>query len=319
MSNTPHYQAIKVNGLDEGDRQRLRVAISTQLRISGILKENSRHLLANKLTAFLESPQKQPSNELFNWLLTYGTPALIAHLLKQTAGFSGSHQARLDLIRRGGIERLLLREHISPDLQLWQSCEHPQTALICFTGKGGKLNIPVQLFHSCVASKFDLIIYLRDPHKRLFTRGIPGIATTIESLGKYLHSQIPEGCNISIIGTSGGGYAAMAIAEQLNAHRIALFSPPLTYEGKTVTDTEKKLPARNVRLYFARYHELDIQWANNWKKTSYRRAIRWLKTDSHGTLSQLFRTADFEPLLGWLRADQPEAGMLHYLRKLLPY
>ena len=318
MSNTPHhYQSIKILGLDEADKQRLRVAVATRLRLNGILKKKSRHLLTNKLIAFLESPESHASSELFNWLLAYGTPALITDMIHHTSSFTSAQQADLDVMRHHGIERLLPRDHISPDLQLWQSNDKPQNALICFTGNARKLNIPVQLFHCSVARHFDLIIYLRDPSQRLFTQGIPGLAKDINGLGNYLRSQVPQDCQTSIVGTSGGGYAALAVAEQLNAHRTALFSPPLNYQGTKIIGQHKGVPIQHVRLYFARQNLRDVNWANDWKNTEYRHAVRWLQTDSHGTLAYLYRSGNFDHCLSWLRADKSPPRLLRYLDKIL--
>lgn len=312
MNSPFHYEAIKNTPLTQDERRRLRTIVSVQMRLKGMIGSGSGdNVLTRKILHFLEAPETKGSAELLNWLLAFAPPALLQEMWRRTPGVQSTVLGDLEVVRQAGVTRLLPRDYISPELQRWQTSTSPHNTLVCFTAKAGKVNIPVQLFHSLVADKFDLIYYLRDPEKRFFTDGIPGIATNTGELCDYLRAHIPESSRISVLGVSSGGYVATDFARQVAVDRLTLFSPPLTYNDATVISNKMATPASRARIYFAKCHKRDREWAREWKRTKYKSAIKWIKTDSHGTLDHLYRHGDFEEFLAWMSGKQKK-GLFNF-------
>lgn len=296
------YAYIKSRPLNVEEKRRLRISVGIELRLKGTVRHPSRSRIANQLVGFINNPDDGAKNELVNWLFSYGSPKLLGRLANSLASHKTGRQD-LEAIKRTGAGRLLPREYITPDFQRIQTSEHPRTALVCFTGNSFRLNMPLQLFHCLVADQFDLIFYLRDPEKQLFTQGIGGVATSLDGLIAELRRQIPAGCHIAAISTSSGGYAAMRFAEEAGAARLAIFSPPLTFRNVPSVSGPARIAPDNARIFFARENKRDVRFASDWGGTGYASAIRWIDTDSHGTLKHVFGRGESRALIKWLRGE----------------
>lgn len=318
------YDYLKTRPLNEDERRRLRVAVGSALRMRRAVERPSRQRLVHEVLALLENPGQGAKPQVLYWLLCYGNPIMLAHLITALQG-TMPREPELRALLHADPAQLLPREHISPDFQRVQNSPKPKTALICFAGNAHKLNIPVHLFHCLVTARFDLIFYLRDFDKQRFTHGIAGMASDLAGLSQSLRRQIPEDCRIAVVGTSAGGYAAAQVAENLGAGRLALFSPPLLFKGVAAAGRPARLPGQCVRLFFAEDNKLDRQLARDWSETDYASSIRWMDTDTHGTLRQLLADGRFNQFLDWMlgSADPglgqaiapPVTGWLPALRK----
>ena len=264
-------------------------------------KEKKRkYRLIQELLYFFSFPTANVDNKVIDWALCYTSPRILRKLISALAD-ERSEKGALGLIKQIDPSLLLPREHITPDFQRFQrSFSRPKTALVCFTGNGQKLNIPVQLFHILVIRTFDLVVYLRDDNKQQFIHGIPGLGTSLEELGGALQRIIPQDCHIAILSTSSGGLAASRIAEELCAHRMALFSPGFTFKKNLAIKDITKTSSENVRLFFARNHSGDAKLAELWKKSHLSDSIQWLETSTHGTLAHLVYAGNFRALAQWL-------------------
>jgi hypothetical protein len=319
MSRSFRYDYFKASELSQEERKRLRVMVRTQLQLKDSGNGASAAVdsrIVGELLNFIRSPVKNYSKEVCYWLLSYGSPKLLSEVIGRSRDLRAGNNRILHLIRKAGTDKLLPRDYIAPDIQRWQSCDNPRKALICFTGNAQRLNMPVQLFHCLVADEFDLILYLRDPAKRQFTHGVPGIADDIRSLSRYLRNRIPGDCKISVIGTSGGGYAAAEFSRWVKVDRMALFSPPPASKGVPVDIDPMVTPASRVRIYFACDHPKDRNWADSWSRTEYSGSLVWLKTDSHGTLGSIAWHGEFQNMLAWLSGNDKRGKLRSLLIKL---
>lgn len=292
------YSYVKSGPLSDEEKRRLRVTVGAYLRLAGVIRHPSQRPLVNLLLALL-TPQTRADPRVLDWLIAYGTPRLIARLREALVG-GGSEQWAIRALLRIPTDQLLPREYITPDYQQFQTRSHPRTALVCFTGNALRLNVPVQLFHCIAANRFDLIIYLRDFKRCSFTQGIPGIARDQDELHALLRSRIPMDCRIAVIGTSGGGFAAVRFAERVGAERLAMFSPPLRLKDERAVEGEARVPPENVRIYFAGMNQGDRAFASDWSSTGYASSTRLFATDSHGTLRYLLGCEQGDALLNWL-------------------
>lgn len=293
------YSHIKSRPLNDEEKKRLRISIGTELRLKGIIRRPSTSQIASQLTDYLESPRDDVRPELLNWLFSYGTPGLLAHLIDSVARLHLKRPS-LQAMLRAGKERILPREHITPEIQKIQTKPHPKSALVCFTGHAQRLNLPVQLVHFLAADQFDLIFYLRDPDKKFFAQGISGLSKSLDQLIADLRQQIPVDCHVAVLSTSGGGYAAARFAEEAGASRLAMFSPLLKIKNVAAISTPARMMPENVRIFFARGNPNDVLFASEWGITDYALGIRWFNTNTHGTLRYLFSSGHLKELFDWL-------------------
>jgi len=296
-----NYSYIKCKPLNKEEKRNLYISVATQRHLINPNLASSKKRLVNSLLSFLLSPNTNFNSNLVSWLLSYGSPQLIQKLISELSGAGvDTKKMTLDTIKNADPEHILLKEYITPDIQIIQTVPHPKTALVCFTGNGLNLNIPIQLFHTLAHDQFDLIIYLRDSEKQHFTNGLQGVAKDQAELNTFLRKKIPINCHISVVSASSGGYAAINFAEEVRANRVALFSPPLMFKNVAAINHPTKMGLDNVRLYFGCSNKFDLRLASQWKHTDYAHSRRWFNTKSHTTLNYLFERKEIGALFEWL-------------------
>ncbi len=292
------YYHLKSNPLTLKEKQRLKIAIGSELRITTKIAHKSRHHLVNELIKLCHAPLENNNPELLDWLLCYSRPSLVRQFLTKLSTIE-PEDVTLKTLKHVDPKHILLKEYINPDIQKIKLSDKPNNALICFTGGTHRLNIPVQLFHFIAAKYFDLIFYLKDFSSQCFMNGIPPIASNMHELAIYLEQNIPKPCYVSVLGTSAGGYAAASFAELLPVNRLILFSPPFYFKNKPAIDTLKIHP-KHVKMFFAKRNNQDCRFFECWSKTNYFSSIRPLDTDTHGTLKYLFKTGQLNALFNWV-------------------
>lgn len=305
------YHYTKVAAPDGGEHFRRRVAAHVDVLLRWYVphivlrtwprasRRQARARLVFGLVDLLRHPAQRHRSVLLEWLLCHGGTALMGRLLRAAASHPGGDW-RWDLLRQSGPDRVLPGEHLVPEFQSVQRTGSPASALICFTGSTGRLNMPVQLFHCAVVGRFDALIYLRDPAKLLYTRGIAGLADSIPELGEWLRARLPPGCRLAVLGTSGGGIAAAHTAQALGARRLVLCSPPFEHRGVCALPATGFDKVGRARLFLAAHNDLDRQLASLWRSAHRAPRIEHLDTDSHGTLAHLAREGRLAGLIDWL-------------------
>ncbi len=265
-----------------------------------------RHIKALGLAVFFSKPALTPkSGNIIRWILRYGHPTLVRRLVeicqseKITSPIAG-------LLTQANTDDILRFEHLQPEIQIISTRSKPRSALICFCGNALQLNIEVQLFHFLAARQFDRIIYLRDPQRQRFTRGLPPLMNSITELINWLSAYLPSRCKVSVIGTSGGGQAAIALAESHPAARVILFSPPFGFNDETDSVPKGTLATEQVRLFFANQNAIDIAAVAKWQHHQYADSLRILTTETHATLQYLTNQGRFNDVIAWLKGHKLE-------------
>jgi hypothetical protein len=256
--------------------------------------------LITELVAMARDPVRRYRERAFVWTLSYGGPSLLRRLMASAA--SAQTQAwNLKLLQRGRADLVLPRERYVPAYQVVRSDQRePRNALVCVTGNELRLSMPVQLFHFAVADSFDVLIYLRDTNRTVYASGVPGLGTSMDEIAAALRQWIPEGCELSVLSTSGGGFAAAHLANRLRADRAALFSPPRPSRSPAALREPALDRVGQCRIFFARDHSADVQRAGEWLDVPGVAGIEWLDTASHGTLKYVAEHDRLGDLVDWL-------------------
>ncbi len=272
--------------------------------------DSQRSSLLHDLQRLLQTPESGLDLRLIKWVLVNGSPALVNRLISISRQRTGGHPI-LAALRKSDPTVLLPSEHLCPDLQIATLNEPVKTVLLCFSGNGLKFNIPVQLFHLLVVKHFDQVIYLRDRQRQRFTKGIPGLGSSMAELNKYLARRIPAGSFVSTLGVSSGCTAALHFAERHSADRAALFSPQFKFKWLRGSGSKYSLQAEQLRMYFAEHSQIDQKLYKQWSKTPYAASCRKIDSSSHGTLNKMFESDDLTDVFRWLRGEIDEPRPRH--------
>ncbi|CAA0110536.1 Uncharacterised protein [BD1-7 clade bacterium] len=126
-------------------------------------------------------------------------------------------------------------------------CENKNVLLIAFAGLAGKLAIPMFEFNQSTKELENVNkIYLRD-HKRLwYHAGLYNVGNNIESIANYLRRYTTHSSTnkVVVIGSSGGGYAALLFGHILQADEVHAFSAKTTI-NPILRFMRNDLPKRN--------------------------------------------------------------------------
>lgn len=299
MPSVGRYSRYLAGPLSEDALKRLRLATKLRKYINQpSLSERYRTGYLAKLTRVMELPPNPADRNLWDWLYCYSGPEVLRRLLRDGAGNLLPH-VEIKLRDANALNHLLPQEHFTPDFQVYTKATGRRT-LVCFAGNALKLNVPVQLFHLLALDWFDSVIYLRDTQRQFFTHGISGLASSFETLTDYIGKHLQPGAEVSVLGTSSGGYSAIRYAQRTQAKRAVLFSPPMTFRNISALDHRNLVDPSNVRLYFADASETDARFQKPWEETDYRICFHMIKTTTHSTLSDLLAKGGIDEMFAWL-------------------
>lgn len=308
MPSVGRYSRYVAGPLSEDALKRLRLATKLRRCINQpSLSERYRIGYLAKLIRAIEPPPNPADRNLWDWLYCYSGPEVLRRLLRDGAGSLLPH-VEIKLRDADALNHLLPQEHFTPEFQVYTKAAGRRT-LVCFTGNALKLNVPVQLFHLLALDWFDSVIYLRDTQRQFFTRGISGLASSFEALTELIGQHLRPGAEVSVLGTSSGGYPAIRYAQRAQARRVALFSPPMFFRNVSALDHRRLIDANNVRLYFADSCKADARFRSSWEETDYRSSVHMIATTSHSTFSDLLTKGGTDEMFAWLsQSTQSLAG-----------
>lgn len=127
-------------------------------------------------------------------------------------------------LRRGSFETLVAR----PDTHAVLDIEgEARVLLVLFGGIAGGVSMPVFEFFRLTASMPGKKLFLRDPLRGWYQRGIPGIGDSAGKVRDFLSDVIAraEVDRVVMTGASAGGYAAMLFGGWCQADEVIAFSP----------------------------------------------------------------------------------------------
>lgn len=116
------------------------------------------------------------------------------------------------------------RSVIAPDITLLSDPDHPpsgKTLILGWTGRGGRLGLPVVSFVQLLPSRLFDIVVLRDPLRVGYTRGIEGYADGQFALVSRLRTDFSfdRYARVVSLGASAGGMPALRAAHLLATER----------------------------------------------------------------------------------------------------
>jgi hypothetical protein len=99
--------------------------------------------------------------------------------------------------------------------------------LVLFGGIAGGVSMPVYEFFQVTAGYPAKRLFLRDPRRSWYLRGLPGVGDDAASLERALGETIRQsGCqHVVMAGASAGGFAALRFGARLGVDRVLAFSP----------------------------------------------------------------------------------------------
>ena len=132
------------------------------------------------------------------------------------------------------------------------------------------------------------------------------VETAVAQAGE-IHSLLDRMLDIVLMRTldtlplpSAIGATASSATALPRAQRVALFSPPMTFKGRSSIDERVQLDLNRLRLYFADASPVDRKFRAPWKKTVYRHCFHMIETDTHATLTELLIRGGLDDLFSWL-------------------
>lgn len=299
MSSADRYSRFMAAPLSDEARQRLRInaKLRRHVRDPGSVR-GAQPALFSRLTRVLDGPPNPADRVLWDWLYCYASADVLRRLLRDGKGpLLPDIDVRLP--DPATLDRLLPLERFTPDVQVYAR-PGGDRALVCFTGNGQKLNVALQTFHLLACGWFDRVIYLRDKQRQCFTMGIPGFAADFDGVAERVGRLLEGSTQVAMLAASAGGYAAMRYAQKVRAQRVALFSPPMTFKGRSSIDERVQLDLDRLRIYFADASPVDKKFRAPWKKTVYRHCFHMIGTDTHATLTELLIRGGLDDLFSWL-------------------
>lgn len=247
------------------------------------------------------------------------------HLVKQPAPVDGGAvdwaydwDAPLD----SELKRSLVKDIGHEDVVVGMA-DNPKAIVMVFTGLADQAMVPIEMLDRYFAALNVSAIYLRDPDRLLFNKGIASLAEGFEGTVDHLRTFIAESgaARLVTIGTSAGGYAAMRYGLSLGAEKIVCFSAPTNLKpdfladdgrGRIVARRLQSLPpqALDVRpMIQAQRGKADIHLVFGEKMSADSRHAHYLEgvagvtlhplagVDSHGSLAVLAQEKKLRPFL----------------------
>ncbi len=118
-----------------------------------------------------------------------------------------------------------------------------QTLLILFGGIAGGVSMPVFEFFRLTSTLPVKKVFLRDPHRAWYQRGIPGIGDSSSDVHSFLAATIERARvnRVVMAGASAGGFAAILYGAQCGVDEVLGFSP------QTFIDADNRRQAGDSR------------------------------------------------------------------------
>jgi hypothetical protein len=117
------------------------------------------------------------------------------------------------------------------------------TLLIAFAGIGPRDRPPTFSFLNAVADLHASKVFVRDPHRAWYHRGVPGLGESIDEVAAALKriAGASGARRVVTLGTSVGAYAAVLFGRLIDADLVLAFAPP------TVIGWRMRIRTRNTR------------------------------------------------------------------------
>jgi hypothetical protein len=163
---------------------------------------------------------------------------------------SNSSAGRSEALNRLAPAMVSLEPLVDPELSVGYELSSPSsTMLIAFAALAPFKPPPFHLFD--FTSGFEVKrLFVRDPTRVWFQRGIPGFGDTIDEVAASLRVVIEEQEveRLVMLGNSAGAYAALVFGTLLNADLVLAFSPQTNIDRAWMEEVGDRRWAWNFRL-----------------------------------------------------------------------
>jgi pimeloyl-ACP methyl ester carboxylesterase len=271
----------------------------------------------------IDLPQK--SQESFN-AITYDSPVDSFSLIKLLLeGTHHGYNKALALNKRFGSDKgsfdmsyLNHAKQLNPDdfpacwtealfqAYLPEQISNKASLLICFTGRGGGLNMPIPCFHSLAREVFDGVAYFFDEDKDFYVANQAHVEQAVASLLELFPWK-----RVALLGVSGGGAIALRFPRHPLIKRRLSASPPICRDQQLLSwiNHKKFDDFINSRVFFSYGNKLDTRHYRYLKAhlpaELFERSVfnlAWA-SESHGTLATLMGLGALTKQLEWLSND----------------
>ncbi len=126
--------------------------------------------------------------------------------------------------------------------------------LVLFGGIAGGVSMPVYEFFRVTEAYPAKRLFLRDPRRAWYLRGLPGVGDDAAALEAALAETIRQsGCSrVVMAGASAGGFAALRFGARLGADRVLAFSPQTFIDATRRADAgDDRWPEQIAALHAA--------------------------------------------------------------------
>ena len=194
-----------------------------------------------------------------------------------------------------------------------------EKTVLVFTGNARQVWLSIHLIHRFLSPYDCNIVYLKDPAKRAYLRGIPGFGEDISGVIRALSNIVGDlaADHLHCLGSSTGGYASLRAGIELGAVASLAFSPatseegfdlPLNQSGIITPDLRDlyrsaKRPPRTT-LVFAENHERDAKSCLRMGGLPTVRLVPIADYDGHDVIAQTIATGLFPKLIDQLLGGQ---------------
>ncbi len=206
-NNNPHLHSFEqirgvVASAENLEKTKDSLYVATQLTLHGVL---------DKAREFIETASKNTQNQ---GALTYLTR------LEKIRANLGAQDCWHSLQQKGHILRHLLGVN-----SIYLPHSESKHLIIVFSTAYNNFGISFPLLHLTLAKAAASVLYVKNPGQGLYCTGSPTMGGSIDELGRFLQKFSAENgfSKVSVLGFSGGGYAALFAAGCLGASRFIGF------------------------------------------------------------------------------------------------
>jgi hypothetical protein len=195
-----------------------------------------------------------------------------------------------------------------PEFQAYlpQEISNNTLLLLCFTGVGQGLNMPIPCFHSIAKHVFDGIVYFFDVQKDYYTANQAQVEQAVARLLELSSWQ-----RVALIGASGGGSITLRFPSHPLVKKRLSASPPICRDQQVLNLIKRRKfeNFRKSRIFFAVGNKIDTRHYRHLKSHLPTELfdqsvfnLAWA-SESHGTLATLLQLGALSKQLEWLGND----------------
>ena len=237
--------------------------------------------------------------------------------------------------------RVFRNSKLSSGLRFFEDLSAPvpqKSLLILVSGHGGRVFVPVAVFLDCLPDRAMDVVFLSANGRNHYRQGVVGLGDNLLAVAASLRDRFPIGeySRLEVLGTSGGGFAALRLANMMQADNGVAVGGNYPFDmlrlgGLAAAKISAFDPlcccvapkAKRMICAFARGSEVDALNAHNAARCCPNIKLYPVEGQTkHGFLQNLYRNRQLERFLALMLSDirnPPPLSRIKYLiQGLLP-